>query len=363
MPVMAGRIRDRKKYIVKTLAAFLACMTVSGCAGMPSLRHENIDSGMQLLEEGDYEGALAAFSVALAEGESKRELYRGRGIASYHMGAYEDAIAAFDTALKETNGIVDAADYDMNFYLADCYVKTDRINTAIATYTTILNLKKEDAEAFYLRGRARLMSGDTAGTAEDFAQVIRLRPTDYDRLFRMYEVYASEGYPAEGRALVESVYETAKESLSEYQTGRFLYYLGNPKEAMNALENARSGSGAEVIEAVLLLGRIAEEEGDFDYAEGIYRSYLKNNRENARVYNQLGLSELKSGRYDAAISDFESGLSLDDASMRQDLTWNIVVAYEYKGEFGTALERLNTYLERYPTDEKAKREYIFLSTR
>lgn len=356
-----------KIFNIRTLTLVMtACLlltTLNGCAQVRALRHEHIDAGMQFLEEGDYEGALSSFATALAEGESKRLLYRGRGIACYKMGAYEDAIAAFDTALKETSGIVDAADYDMNFYLADCYMKTDRAATAIATYTTILNLKDKDAEGYYLRGIARLKTGDLSGATEDFTRAIELSPADYDRLFLIRDAYADAGYHAEGDAMVRERYELAGETLSDYQKGRFLYYLNEKSEAVNALESARSGNGAEVIEAVLLLGRIAEEQGDYDYAEGIYRSYLKNNRENARVYNQLGLSELKSGRFDAAISDFESGLSLDDASMRQDLTWNIVVAYEHKGEFGTALERLNAYLERYPTDEKALREHIFLSTR
>ena len=355
---------DQKKRYGKTLfLAVTASVFLSGCAGFYPERHAYIDAGMQCLEEGDYEGALTSFSTALAEGESKRLLYRGRGITCYRMGDYEDAIAAFDQALKETRGIVDAADYDMNFYLADCYMKTERVSSAISTYTTILNLKKEDAEAYYLRGVARLQTGDVNGAAEDFSEVIRLKPTDYDRLFLMVDAYTKAGYAAEGRALAESVYETASETLSDYQKGRFSYYLGDAAAAMKSLESARGVSGQEALEAVLLLGQIAEDQGDYDYAEGIYRAYIKNNRENARVYNQLGLSELKSGRYDAAISDFESGLSLDDATMRQDLTWNIVVAYEKKGEFGTALERIKTYLERYPTDEKALREYIFLSTR
>lgn len=360
---MSEIVRKTHRIMTATLSALFLMTGVCGCAQLPSFNHAHIDAGMQHLEEGDYEGALREFSTALAEGESKRLLYRGRGIASYRMGDYEDAIAAFDMALKETNGIVDAADYDMNFYLADCYMKTDRVSTAIATYSTILSLKEEDADAYYLRGIARMRTGDLNGAEEDFGEVMRLQPTGYDRLFQMYDAYAEAGFHAEGKAFVRARYEQAPENLSEYQKGRFLYYLDDRQGAIKALENARSGNSAEVIEAVLLLGRIAEEQGDYDYAEGIYRSYLKNNRENARVYNQLGLSELKSGRYDAAISDFESGLSLDDTSMRQDLTWNVVVAYEYKGEFGTALERLNTYLERYPTDEKALREYVFLSTR
>jgi len=39
------------------------------------------------------------------------------------------------------------------------------------------------------------------------------------------------------------------------------------------------------------------------------------------------------------------------------------VAYEYLGEYEQAYELLKTYLQKYPDDEQAKREYDFLSTR
>lgn len=349
-----------KRCLSVLMCAFLLLLT--GCA-LTNGSHVNIDTGMEQLAEGDYEGALTSFSLALAEGENKRLIYRGRGIAYLQTGAYDDAIAAFDLALKETNGIVTRADYDLNFYLAESYLKSERYSLAESVYSTILSLKKEDADAYYLRGVARLKGGNLQGANEDFQAAVDLKPQDYDRLFLICEAYEEAGYMAEGQTLLNGVYENVKDTLSDYERGRFAYYAGDLTEAMKALEAARSGSGPEVIEAVLLLGRVAEEQGDFDYAEGIYRAYLKNNRENARVYNRLGLCELKSGRLDAAISDFESGISLDDKTMRQDLAWNIIVAYEMKGEFGTAFDLTKQYLTRYPTDEKALREYTFLSTR
>ena len=47
----------------------------------------------------------------------------------------------------------------------------------------------------------------------------------------------------------------------------------------------------------------------------------------------------------------------------QSLMFNEVVAYEYLLDFKKAASLMKEYLDRYPDDEAAQREYIFLSTR
>ena len=47
----------------------------------------------------------------------------------------------------------------------------------------------------------------------------------------------------------------------------------------------------------------------------------------------------------------------------QELLGNEIAVYEWKGDFETAKLKMESYLERYPEDEKAQREYLFLQTR
>ena len=42
---------------------------------------------------------------------------------------------------------------------------------------------------------------------------------------------------------------------------------------------------------------------------------------------------------------------------------NEITAYEYSGDFGVAQTMMQSYLEKYPDDQEAIRENIFLSTR
>ena len=52
-----------------------------------------------------------------------------------------------------------------------------------------------------------------------------------------------------------------------------------------------------------------------------------------------------------------------DITIQQTLAFNEIVAYEYLGDFQKAAVLIRTYLNTYPDDANAQREYDFLSTR
>lgn len=47
----------------------------------------------------------------------------------------------------------------------------------------------------------------------------------------------------------------------------------------------------------------------------------------------------------------------------QKLMASEIAIYEQQGDFDTALQKMETYLESYPDDADAQREYTFLKTR
>jgi tetratricopeptide (TPR) repeat protein len=113
-----------------------------------------------------------------------------------------------------------------------------------------------------------------------------------------------------------------------------------------------------------MLGRTYEKLGDYNYAASLYQKQLEADAENAALYNQLGLCKLESGEYAAALNAFNSGLALENnQDVLQLLKFNQIVAYEYTGDFKKAASLMKDYLESYPDDAQAVREYEFLSTR
>ena len=344
-----------RKCILPFMAAAIM-ITLSACGAT----NENITAGMSAIKALDYQSALASFETAGQNGEDERLIYRGMGIAYMGMTDYAQATACFEEALHLSNGLVEDMDYDLNYYLASSYTKENRLSEAEATYDAILTMKPEETDAFFLRGNVRLGLGKTEEAKADFDKVAAMEPQNYDRLIQIFEVLNYYGQTEEGKKSLQDALEQENSKMTAYDKGRMYYYLEQYQQAYVALEEARDGGSAE---AYLYLGRAYEATGDYNYASSVYNSYLAKDTSNAEIYNQLGLCEIAKGDYEKALTAFQAGMNAENNGIQQTLSYNEIVAYEYLGEFQKATVLMESYLQNYPDDAKAQREYGFLSTR
>ena len=319
-----------------------------------------ISEGMASLTALDYEGALKLFEEAEALDEDVRLIARGRGIAYMGLTEYDRAISCFQESLSGSNGLISDIDFDLNYYLAAAYTKNGQFLEALDCYNAILALRPEEKDAYFLRGNVRLALSDFSGAKEDFDKTVSMDVKNYDRIIEIYECLAHYGMSEEGKEYLKQVLESQDKQMTAYNTGRIYYYLGEYQQAYLALEEAKDKGGAE---SYLYLGKAYEATGDYNYAASVYNSYINKNGENAQVYNQLGLCEMKKKDYEKALAAFQAGKQLSDSSILQSLSFNEIVAYEYLGEYEEALRLLEQYIKNYPDDETAKREKQFLSTR
>lgn len=329
---------------------------MTGCKG----DNENIAEGMKYVAELDYTAALECFAKAQEEGEDEKLLARGKGIAYMGMTKYPEAQECFLDALSYSDGIVEEVDYDINLYLAAVYTKTGQHAQAEEIYNAVLAMRPKDIDVIFLRGSARLSQGNYEGAKEDMDKVVEMDGKNFERIIQIYKIMEAEGYKDSGQGYLTDALQTYEKDMSNFEKGRMLFYMGEYKKAYIALEEAKNEGG---VEAYLYLGRAYEATGDYNYAESVYNSYLTKVGEDAQVYNQLGLCEARKGEYKDALKSFQSGLAVEDASMKQVLLFNEIVAYEYLGEFEQATVLMREYLAVYPDDELALREMEFLSTR
>lgn len=342
----------------KILLGVLLATVFSGCG---SRGISAVAEGMQYIEAMDYNAAMASFTTALENGEDERLIARGMGIASMGLTDYEAAIEYFLTCLALSNGMVEEMDYDVNYYLAAAYQKTERYSEAEKVYDAILALRPGETDAYYLRGNARLSQGQYQTAKEDFDKVIELEPANFNRLIRVYEVLTAEGYKQMGQEYLETALAERSDKMTAYDRGRIYYYLGSYEQAQVLLEQAKDSGDAD---SYLYLGMAYEATGDYNYAiTNVYTNYLSRGEGNAELYNQLGLCYLKQGEYALALESFQNAMQMEENSMMQVLRFNEIVAYEYLGEYTQAAVLLDNYLKTYPDDEEARREYNFLSTR
>lgn len=354
---------ERNAMSYKTLKNRILSMVLGLCV-MASLAGcgsggEHIAKAMELIKEVDYQGALTELDNAEENGENIRLINRARGIACMGLVDYRGAITYFEQAISDSNGLLQDIDFDLNYYLAAAYTKNTQYSEAEEIYNAILALRQEE-DAYFLRGNVRMVLGNYSGAMDDFDKAVEMSPSNYDRLIEIYEVLTYFGYEEVGKDYLQVALNNGGKQMGKFMTGKIYYYLGDYQNAYITLEEARAEG---VPESYLYLGKSYEATGDYNYAVNVYTSYLNKYEGDAETYNQLGLCEMKRGEYAKALEAFQEGIQLSGNTMLQTLSFNEVVAHEYLGEYEQAYELLKIYLQKYPDDEQAKREYDFLSSR
>ena len=321
---------------------------------------EYLTQGMEYIKALDYEEAIVSFEKALAEGEDEKLTYRGMGIAYMGLTDYENAAVNFAAALHKSDGVIEDVDYDINLYLAAAYTKEGRYQEAGEIYDAVLALRPKEKDVLFLRGTNLLRLGNYAQAKEDFDATVAMDDKDYDRLIQIYETLDYYGYKDAGQGYLTDALQKYGSEMGAYNQGRMYYYMHDYEKAYLALEEAKDANNPS---SYLFLGKAYEATGDYNYASSVYNSYLVNVKQDAAIYNQPGLCEVKKGNYPAALTAFQNGMQLGDKAMMQTLSFNEIVAYEHMGEFTNAYVLMENYLKTYPDDVNAKREYDFLSTR
>lgn len=347
---------QNRRIMIGLAAAGLMAVLMTGCT---KADESATAAGMAAIEQLDYNGALEQFEKALVSGEDAQLAYRGEGIAKLALTDYDGAIDSFLRSLAEAKkaGTLEA---DINYYLAAAYHKAGRTEEAIAVYSAIIGLFDKEKDAFFFRGTLELKQNRFEEAMEDFERAVELEPSDYGLYIDIYSSLAEYGYAEAAAQYLADAIAKEDKGMTDYDRGRLYYYQKDYANARDYLERAKDTGGAE---AVLFLGRTHEALGDYNYAASVYSNYLSGSENHPQIYNQLGLCKLSMGEYEEALQAFQSGLLVENSSCRQSLSFNEAVAYEHLGEYKKAAGLLETYIQSYPDDEAAAREYEFLRTR
>lgn len=349
----------------KGLLLFITVLLALSCAGCGKKSTENIDAGMTAIENLEYNEALACFEKAIVNSEDLELAYRGQGIAYMGLTQYEDAVTSFEKALKASGMFPGELEYDINFYLATAKYKMGDNAGAIQVFDGIIALEKKNEDAYFLRGSAKVASGDLEGGVADLEKAMELSGNSTEMLIDAYKLLAANGKEQQGNEYLTKALEKGT-SLSDYEKGTISYYLKDYENARNYLETARTNTKEKSDtegSIVYMLGQTYEQLGDNNYAAVLYEGYLAENPGNVEIYNQLGLCKLEAGDYQGALEAFQAALQIESNSLTQNLKYNEIVAYEYLGEFTKAKVLMEAYLKAYPDDSAAVREYEFLKTR
>lgn len=347
-----------RKYNI--IAVLTMTLILSGCS-VQSAGNKAVEEGMAYLKNAQYEEAIPLFEAAISADKKLKTSYRGLGIAYLNTGEYDNAIKAFNQALGKSLGKIGDVEIDICYYKAVAQFKNKDMEGAIETYTSLIEYDKDKKEPYYLRATAYLNQEDLPKAQADFDLAISKDEDAYDIYIYIYENLFEHGYEEEGKQYLERALKRLQETEGNpLYTGRIQYYLQNYEEAKTELEKSIEAGDQE---AYLYLGQIYDKLEDTETAQGYYSKYMEKVEKSTKAYNSLGESLLKDKNYSGALQMFQAGIALEDSEMDKKLRFNEMIAYEYLLDFDSAKEKLEKYLELYPDDEAALREYEFLKTR
>lgn len=358
------RLKETRR-VLRT--AFLAVLTalslfMTGCSMSGGSDSGAYQKGMDALAEGDLDTAMVQFRTAVDQDSRVAESYRGEGIVYMKQGEYSSAATVFErslTAWKRSKSNDQDFEEDVEYYLAEAYMKTDEVDKAMDIYTDLTSGKKPD-QAFLLHGIANIRKDDIDAAMEDFDKVVEKNPS-YENCMRIYEALAGASHKADGSKYLEKALDGTAETADDYYYQGMVYYdLGNSDKALESFKTAADKGSSS---ATSMYAKVCIETGRTDEARSMFESMKNDGEDLAAAYNGLALCDIADGSYDDALSNIQSGLDQNDDDMTEALLFNEIVVYEKKLDFETAKSKMEEFLNTYPDNEEAQREYEFLQTR
>lgn len=250
---------------------------------------------------------------------------RSQGMTQALSGDYEGAAASYDEALRLAGMRAGELELDIAAYKASALYYQGKTSEAIDMCSAVLDLKKS-AELYLTRGLLYREAGDQEAANADFSAAIELTS-----------------------------------SKDQVMLGRLSYYMEDYSKAKEYLEAASEAGNQE---AVYWQAELYWQMGNEDYAVTLYQSYLAGDSPSHQsAYAKVASYQIKQGDYDGALSTLESGIAIGDNGYLHDLLANEIAVYEQKGDFETAKLKMESFLEQYPNDAEAAREYEFLRSR
>lgn len=310
---------------------------------------------------------VLACALVLSGCNSKQQLeneesYRKIGLSQLSDGNYESAVNAFNKALNEREGKVTNLEEDINFYKAYAQMELGQTEDAIETYTALIEYDKKNGDAYYLRGLAYLATGSEKQAVEDFKQAVDYKSDSGELYAGIYEQLMLAGFLDEASQYLEQGLKIKGEDASScLSRGRLYLASGAYGQAQIELEDALKQGEKE---ANFYLGETARVQGDNESAKTYYEAYTKDHAQDAKTFYALGKIAFEKEDYEGAVSYFNKGLECPDIIAVKSRLWSgKIAAMEYQGDFSGAKQEMEAYLECYPNDEQAQREYAFLKTR
>lgn len=396
---------------------WLSCMLLVGvCAAVSTVAQEGalsdysnaIAAGDQLLQDGEFEQAVKAYSEAIQLNANDPQGYTGRGDAYRQLKEYAKAQKDYNDANSKS---FSGPSTRLQFGRGSLYLERQQLQLAVpdlqAAYDTdpenpafmfalgkafalggagaeaeeLLNdyieIDNNNAEAYAMRGRAFAAQLDFDLAIADLQTAINLDPTDSDTFFTLGIVrYQEKEYDAATDAMAKSIelYEpeegqdeipsqvyltkasihedAAKQAIEDEEITRQL--KASATTCDDLLERLGDDASMAAVRAAALFRRGVAERylGQFATAVRTLSDAINNNPELAEAYFRRGICWLELNEAALAIRDFTTAQNIQFDKPRYYLWHGIALAkqesyYEAIEAYNGAIALSNRYVDAF----------------
>lgn len=136
--------------------------------------------------------------------------------------------------------------------------------------------------------------------------------------------------------------------MGDYEKAEQLYHKLQKKDPGNSLY-------------YLLEGRCCTSCGDYEKAMQIFKTGWEKTKDPAFI-SEICEIYIEQNEYDKALSYARQGIG-KDGTADAELMYDLIIIYEKSQDYEAAYQAAIDYCEKYPEDERGKKELVFLSSR
>ena len=232
---------------------------------------------------------LSACSSVSADQTSLRD----QGIELLDSGDYQGAIDSFNEALGKSLGHVGSLEIDIDYYKAAAQYKAGLTEDALATYTALILYDEDAYEPHFLRGSIYADTGDIDAAVADYDKSVALDNKNYLLYIQIYENLTALGYGDQASSYLSKALEVSDKSAeASYYKGRIYYLQGDYDSATEYLQQAMDKN---IAEASLYMAKIYQAQGDNATAQSLLEQYASSDDVTSEALATLGDIELAAG--------------------------------------------------------------------
>lgn len=185
--------------------------------------------GEELIEEGDYERALARLNKAAELLPANAQVHNHRGIALHHLRRYEEAAQAYHQALKLDRNLA-AAHYN----LGNLYLEQNLLPQAITELTIFTTVREENPNGWLRLGTALLRARNPDEAGQALSRALRLAPKNPEIYNNLALAHLQHKRPREALRALNTALELDPDFPAALLNQAIVidYYFGNKKAAI-----------------------------------------------------------------------------------------------------------------------------------